>query len=103
MFDAFWKAYPKKVAKDAARKAFNRRKPDEELLKTILKAVEQHKHSDTWSRGYVPNPATWINDARWQDEIVGKPAMTVAINKQEALEARNRAVVQRLLQKEGLA
>jgi hypothetical protein len=76
LFDAFWKAYPKKVGKDAASKAFAKRKPDDKLLKEILQAVELQKVSDQWTKDggqYIPNPATWLNQGRWMDELENKP------------------------------
>lgn len=69
LFDLFWQAYPKRVGKDAARKAFDKRKPNEELVQTMVKAIEQQQKTDTWIKGFVPNPATWLNDGRWQDEV----------------------------------
>lgn len=74
MFDMFWKAYPKKVGKDAAAKAFAKRKPDDKLLKDILQAIELQKVSDQWQKDggqYIPNPSTWLNQGRWMDEIAG--------------------------------
>lgn len=71
MFDTFWKAYPKKVGKDAAFKAFAKRKPDEKLLRDILQAIELQKVSEQWARDggqYIPNPSTWLNQGRWMDE-----------------------------------
>lgn len=70
LFDTFWKAYPKKVGKDAAKKAFDKRKPDAKLLDDMLKAVAQQKHSPGWMKDngqFVPNPATWLNQGRWMD------------------------------------
>lgn len=70
-FDVFWKAYPKKVGKDDARKSFDKRKPDAALVIAILRAVEQQKSSPGWLKDggqYIPNPATWLNQGRWQDE-----------------------------------
>ena len=75
-FENFWKAYPKKVGKDAASKAFAKRKPDDKLLKEILQAVELQKVSDQWTKDggqYIPNPATWLNQGRWMDELENKP------------------------------
>jgi len=69
-FDAFWKAYPKKEGKEQARKAFKKVKPD--LMPIILKAIENQKQTDKWKNDggkYIPNPATWINGKRWEDEI----------------------------------
>lgn len=71
-FDTFWVQYPKKVAKKDARKAWNKIKPNEELLNTMLAAIEAQKQSKQWIEGYVPNPATWLNGERWND-VEDKP------------------------------
>ena len=74
-FEVFWSAYPKRVAKGAAQKAFEKLKPDSELLETILKSLEWQKRSKEWVKDggqYIPNPATYLNGARWEDEPSGK-------------------------------
>lgn len=71
LFDRFYAAYPRKVGKDAARKAFAKRNPDEELLSTMVSAIQRQGLAAKCARGesqYVPHPATWLNEARWQDE-----------------------------------
>lgn len=71
-FERFWSAYPKKVAKAAALKAWGKIKPDQELTNTILEAIEKHKQSDQWRKDggqYIPNPSTWLNGKRWDDEL----------------------------------
>jgi len=68
-FDAFWSAYPKKVGKDAAKKSFARVKVE---LSVLLMAIEKQKHSEQWTKDngqYIPNPATWLNQGRWEDEL----------------------------------
>lgn len=70
-FDSFWSAYPKKKAKEAARKAWAKIKPDAELLKTILADVEARKLTQDWKKDggqYIPYPATYLNGKRWEDE-----------------------------------
>lgn len=70
-FKVFWKAYPKKIGKGAAEKSFNKYKPDDALLSEMVKAVETQKRSDQWQKDngqYIPNPATWLNQKRWEDE-----------------------------------
>lgn len=70
-FDRFWAAYPKKVGKDAAAKAFAKRKPNDDLLAAMLAAVERQRTSPAWTKDggqFIPNPATWLNQGRWQDE-----------------------------------
>jgi hypothetical protein len=70
-FDEFYSAYPKKVGKGAARKAFAKRKPDADLLQKMLEAIEWQRQLPQWQKDnlrYVPNPATWLNEERWEDE-----------------------------------
>lgn len=70
-FDAFWKAYPKKVGKDDARKAFARRKVDDGLLELMLSAIETQQRSKQWQDEggrFIPHAATWLNRGQWQDE-----------------------------------
>ena len=70
-FDDFWAAYPKKKAKEAARKAWAKLKPDEALGKAIIQAVDQAKNTPQWKKEngqYIPHPATYLNGRRWEDE-----------------------------------
>lgn len=70
-FKAFWDAYPKKIGKGAAEKSFKKYKPDDSLLLAMIKAIETQKDSDQWKKDngqYIPNPATWLNQKRWEDE-----------------------------------
>lgn len=73
-FDRFWAAYPRKVGKGAAERSFERIRPDAALLDGMLRAIETQRQSDTWLRGYIPNPATWLNQRRWEDEPDGVTA-----------------------------
>lgn len=74
-FAEFWKAYPKKVAPDAAQRAWNRKVKTPETIKAILEAVKTQAQSDAWKKEggqFVPNPATWLNAGRWKDEMPGE-------------------------------
>lgn len=64
-FDYFWNAYPKKVGKEAARKSWLKNKPDIDL---VTNAIKWQEHSSQWKKGFIPNPATYINQHRWLDE-----------------------------------
>lgn len=69
-FEEFWEAYPKKVGKGAAEKIWQRLKPSEELRKKILEAIKAQSQSDQWKKDggqFIPNPATWLNQRRWED------------------------------------
>lgn len=72
-FSEFWEAYPRKAGKGAAQKAFSKVKVP---LDTLLTALEQQKRSDQWNRDggqYIPYPATWLNQRRWEDEPPAQP------------------------------
>ena len=71
-FERFWKVYPKKVGKGAAEKSFKKYKPDDALTDRMVTSVEAHKRSEQWKKDggqYIPNPATWLNQRRWEDEL----------------------------------
>ena len=75
-FEAFWAAYPRKIGKRAAMTAWARLKVNGNLDK-VLAAVEQQKRSEQWMRDggqFIPHPATWLNQGRWDDE----PASAIA-------------------------
>ena len=72
----FWPAYPRHVAKASAAKAFAKINPDDALLTRMLAALAVHVASEQWRRDdgrYIPHPATWLNQSRWEDET-GSPA-----------------------------
>jgi len=76
-FEMFWKSYPKKTAKESAKKAWIKIKPNDELIAKITKAVKDQKLSDR-EQQFIPHAATWLNNKRWEDEIAGttqKPLM----------------------------
>lgn len=75
-FDDFWQAYPRRVAKADARKAWDKLKPSPELEAQILAALEWQRQ--VWDDPkYTPYPATYLRGERWEDEVpahVAKPA-----------------------------
>lgn len=71
-FNEFWREYPKKTGKGAAEKAWNNIKPNRVLFDSIMSALKAVKKSDQWHKEngqYIPNPSTWLNQRRWEDEI----------------------------------
>ena len=73
LFDKFWLVYPRHVNKQAAKKAFEKINPNEELLGIMLNAIEKQKQSAQWNENggqYIPHPATWLNGHRWEDEVM---------------------------------
>jgi hypothetical protein len=66
-FKVFWAAYPRKVSKGQALKAWLKAKPDAELLARILQSIKNTQ----WSTDptYIKHPATWISARCWEDEL----------------------------------
>lgn len=76
LFDRFWGAYPRKVSKADARKAFAKLNPDGELVEAMLRALDWQKRLPEWTKDggqFIPYPATWLNACRWEDEPEGSP------------------------------
>lgn len=77
-FDVFWKSYPKKVGRKMALRFWIRLKPSAVLVKKILTSLSDHKACDQWKKddgAFIPHPATWLNQERWEDELkVENPA-----------------------------
>ena len=72
MFEKFWEEYPKKVAKQYAKQCFEKLKPTKELLDTMLEAIKKQRTSKQWEEEngkFIPNPATWLKQGRWTDEL----------------------------------
>jgi len=70
-FKTYWSAYPKKTGKGAAKKAWAKINPSAALLQKILTALEWQTKSEQWTKDrgqFIPNPATYLNQERWEDE-----------------------------------
>ena len=89
-FEEFWQAYPRKVGKDAAAKAFAKRKVNAALLAQMLQALErQRPNLDRRENGrFIPHPATWINGRRWEDQAQAPPAVPFESAKTRAARER---------------
>ena len=64
-FDQFWRAYPNRKGKGAARKAFAKA-IKLTTIERILAAIE--RYVATQDPNYFKNPATWLNQECWDDE-----------------------------------
>lgn len=72
-FDRFWAAYPRKDKKKEARQVWDKLKPSEDLLQTMLAAIEEQKRGRNWIEGYIPQPPTWLRGERWTDKPAPPP------------------------------
>jgi hypothetical protein len=65
-FEEFWKTYPRREAKGAARRAWGKAvrltNPDE-----ILSAAARYRDDSNRDPAFTAHPATWLNGERWLD------------------------------------
>ena len=68
-FDEFWAVYPNRVKKKAAMRTWRSRKLDK-LADVIIENIRTRIDSDPrWEAGFIPDPTTFLNGDRWEDEI----------------------------------
>lgn len=68
-FLRFWEVYPAKVKKKDAFAAWRKIDPSDGLTEEIIGSVKEHCATDTWAKGYVPYPATFIRGEMWTDDL----------------------------------
>jgi hypothetical protein len=70
-FDELWGMYPRKVAKRVAQKSFERltQTDQAQALEAMANHLAYWKSQDT-QLAYIPHLATWLNQYRFEDEIV---------------------------------
>ena len=66
LFDSFWSAYPRKTSKQLASKAFAKLS-DENQQKAIANIARLYANTEVQ---FVPHAATYLNQARWEDEAI---------------------------------
>ena len=78
-FDSFWKFYPRKASKDAARKAWNKLNPDQNIMKMIADNVRERVEKGEWrkdNQSFILHASTYLNQKRWEDEVVDQQTQT---------------------------
>jgi hypothetical protein len=71
LFDTFWDLYPRKVSKRMAHRSFYKLTPAEreQAVEALPNHVAYWKSKNT-ELDYVPHCTTWLNQYRFEDEIV---------------------------------
>lgn len=72
-FDSFWEHYPRKVGKLAAKTAFSKALSltDVSNIQEALRRLHQEVRGQ--DQKFIPHPATWLNQGRWDDEPTQQP------------------------------
>lgn len=70
-FEQFWAAYPRKVAKAEARKAWKQTQAVRPDIAKLLSSIVSACKTEQWMRGngqFIPHAATWLRGERWEDD-----------------------------------
>lgn len=82
-FDLFWKQYPIKVGKAAAKKAWDKaikvEAPDVIIQGAVRYAADPNRHPS-----FTAHASTWLNAQRWSDEPL--PQRVFSLDEKKALE-----------------
>lgn len=74
-FDEFWALYPRKVEKQASKRAWKKLSRDDRQTALGILTL----HVGAWRDAkkdpkYIPHPSTWLNGRRWEDEDIDRAA-----------------------------
>lgn len=76
-FEAFWNYYRRVgrgEAKQKAVRAWDKLKPDDELIAVMGRALRAQCQQEDWLRGVgVPYASSWLNGRRWEDDLKAAP------------------------------
>lgn len=67
-FSEFWRAYPRRVAKQAALKAWQKMNTEEK--REAISVLPAHRLN--WNGKeveFLPHASTWLHGRRWEDEL----------------------------------
>ena len=70
-FVRFWDAYPRKVDKPRAVRAWEKLGLENCSVESVMAGLQAAKFCEQWVRDggrFIPHPATWLNGRRWEDE-----------------------------------
>ena len=76
LFDQFWNLYPRKTSKQSASKAFAKLK-DEDQQAAINNIARLYAETPVQ---YVPHAATYLNQGRWEDQVIPRNATFNPLN-----------------------
>lgn len=78
-FVSFWKAYPRKDAKDDAAKAWRQVKGEQHVDAILADVTRRVDDPQQWTeRQFIPMPATYLRKKRWTDEWTSTPSKPTA-------------------------
>lgn len=68
-FSEFWEVYPKRVGKKPAAEKWKAKGLDARADEIIADVKRRAAEDGRWLEGFAPDPLTYLNQERWQDDI----------------------------------
>lgn len=103
-FDEFWKTYPRRVGKGAARKAWDKAIKNGADPEEVIWGARRYSTDPRRAAAdirYTAHPATWLNAERWTDEDAPAPAPTADPRQQATNDRYERAMQRAIAREEG--
>jgi len=74
-FENIWNRYPRKTSKQVSKKAYDIlcNGPIKNLpkLTVVLHSIKEQSKMPSWqNKVYIPHFSTWLNQRRWEDEVI---------------------------------
>jgi hypothetical protein len=90
-FDRFWAAYPRREAKDAAKRAWAKaiKRTDPTL---IIAGAERYRDDPNRDPTFTAHAATWLNAGRWADDALPARASPNGIRDHNGLRLSDRTI-----------
>ena len=95
-FFRFWELYPKKIAKKKCLAIWQSRGLEDMAEIILEKLQEQIVKDDSWRQGFSPHPSTYLNQDRWEDEIVLPKEELARRQREERIKAAEAIAADRL-------
>jgi hypothetical protein len=86
-FDLFWSAYPLKVGKQAALKAFDKALSSGIDPKVLISGANQYASDPNRHPSYTAHASTWLNAGRWSDDPLPTRELSIEEKKAKELES----------------
>lgn len=90
-FESFWSVYPRKVGKAQARKSWDKLKLNDDTVMLIAENIALRIKHGEWSdanKTFIPHASTYLNNARWEDEVEA-PTLTKVAKKPDQIKKRD--------------
>lgn len=100
LFEEFWKTYPRRVGKTAARRAFVKAVASGVTAETVIAGARAYADDPNREPEFTAHPSTWLNAGRWDDEPL--PGRSVTKDRLSARRDAQRAVIEHFAELDGI-